>query len=116
MDNTPCRLSLDLAAHQRKVDDVMRLPRARDQEAVDRKIKALLHDPDFIWEAIGPDGVVGSMTPAQRKDYLTTRDSAFRYSATMIGRAVYTKDFAALGRMVYDQIRGYAEYCAEDES
>ena len=91
------------------------------QALQDEKKRSLSSDIEFIWEAIGPDGVLpnfddstftaaGDVKPIEQLDELTRQRAAYDdYRALMIGKAWLEQDACQIGHILLTQMNEYAQ-------
>lgn len=103
-------------------DDTGQHVEVEKQRRISQRVDDFLKNPDWLWEALGPDGMSGlypehiRRTFGKSEQFKREMKQAQRaiedYHVLMIGRAVKAGDVAAVGRLVISQLQSYAVYSA----
>ena len=114
MDN--CRVSKDELDHDREIEEVEARREAISDvlaEKVEERYQALIDDPMWLWEALGPDGFVapngrsGIFFDAQNR----AAEKAFQES---VSNALRSEDWLELGTLMGSMAKDYLHRSAEN--
>ena len=107
MDN--CRVSKDEKDHDREIEEIDK----RDQEKIDERYQALIDDPQWLWEALGPDGFVAPNGKIGIFFDTQNRAAEIEYQQKL-SSAMRSENWLELGTLIGTMAKDYLHRSAEN--